>query len=126
MDNRTKIFIAAGVLVFAGVLYYYFFTGSADDAAPEMDSITPEIVISALPRAEQQLLNEYRQIRNLEFKRGLLDDPFFQKLKDVVPPPPPPYPKGRPNPFLPIGAEAATTNQQPTTNFVNQQPTTNP
>ncbi|OHA09633.1 MAG: hypothetical protein A3H69_01455 [Candidatus Sungbacteria bacterium RIFCSPLOWO2_02_FULL_47_9] len=94
--KRSLITTILLIMLVGGFAVYYFYFAAApatEDQGPEFSVLTPE---------EQTKLEEYRQIKNISFDQGLLNDPFFKELRDVDIPPPPSEPLGRPDPFLPF------------------------
>lgn len=102
--------IAGGILI-AGVVWYSFLR---DDAAPELLQ-TEDLTASGV---QNDVVTTLLQLRAVSLSGTIFTDPVFGSLQDfgsaIVP-----EPVGRPNPFAPLGQNAAnsttSTNQSTTT-----------
>lgn len=92
--------IGAGLVVVAGLVYFFFFSTAETDT-----------VVSSTPASDAELtfVNLASQLGTLEFDTSLLSDPRFMALVDVrtaiIP-----EASGRKDPFAPISGVPTTRN----------------
>lgn len=96
---RTILLILLAIAI-AFAVYSYFFTGGDNESL----LVSEQVGAGAESAVVQELLALLLELRSVELKGDIFDDPLFKSLEDfgqeLVP-----EPVGRTNPFAPIGVE---------------------
>lgn len=96
IKKYQNIFVIAGLIVAAFVVYSLFFTGK------DNSTLTTEDVSPAQTAVEQELISLLLELRSITLTTDIFADPRFQALQDfsqdIVS-----EPVGRTNPFAPLG-----------------------
>lgn len=91
-----NIFVIAGVIILAFVLYSLFFTGGTPTPA-----LTTENVAASQTAVEQELISLLLELRSIKLDESIFADTRFRGLEDfgqnVIE-----EPVGRTNPFAPL------------------------
>ena len=115
MTSKIKNIIIVSVVVVALVLVYIFFLKPAPDTANLVSSTssaggtTDVNVISQNSAVTQDLLSVLLSVKSIKLDDSIFSDKAFMSLHDSSILLTSPGDEGRPNPFAPIGFEAATT-----------------
>ena len=97
---KNNIILATIVLIVISAGGFYYISRDKQD---DSDLLTSESVENGVDR---ELLATLLQLKSLKFNPGLLQSNTFKSLKDFSREIPD-EPKGRPNPFAPIGTDKA-------------------
>jgi hypothetical protein len=92
-SNSSVVLITVGALVVAGAAYWYFFTGTGNQAP-----LTADVEQTA---AQSQVKSLVSQLQSIKFDTTIFEDPSFIALVDLRTPVTHEA-AGRPDPFAPI------------------------
>jgi hypothetical protein len=93
MKNSKNILIIVSALVVAGGAYWYFFTGTGNQA--------PLTTTTATSQAQTTFQTLVSELQPISFDTTILSDPRFRALVDITTPVSP-EPSGRTDPFATV------------------------
>lgn len=100
MSNNTKIIVIGAVIIFTYATLF-----RTDTQAQEDPLVAPEVQLSPQISKGSEILALLADLENIRLDEGIFSNPMFQELQDFSRELNP-EPKGRSNPFAPLGQDA--------------------
>ncbi len=116
MSNNKKIIIA-GIIVFAVFAYAHAFQNETQAQEP-LIALDTTSSGGGTNQQGQEILALLADLKKVRLDESIFSDPKFQELQDFSMELNP-EPKGRPNPFAPLGRDAVLNESTPGTAAVN-------